>query len=142
MSRTFSGWLRMSRSLLPRTSRFQASKRAPRKPCSSRPRAWIMVPMAPSSTRMRSLASWHSLCSLADITAAAELDSMGLDADIAPKLRRAPSPQPKSDISDFGHLRVPNSGKPEFGWGEGWGEGNNLGRSYLRSLPAHHLRFE
>ena len=24
--------------------------------------------------------------------------------------------QPKSDISDFGHLRVPNSGKPEFGW--------------------------
>jgi len=28
-------------------------------------------------------------------------------------------PQPKSDISDLGHLRVPNSGKPEFGWG-GW----------------------
>ena len=26
-------------------------------------------------------------------------------------------PQPKSDISDLGHLRVPNSGKPEFGWG-------------------------
>src|SRR5215831_13328192 len=30
-----------------------------------------------------------------------------------------PSPQPKSDLSDFGHLKVPNSGKPEFGWGEG-----------------------
>jgi hypothetical protein len=31
-----------------------------------------------------------------------------------------PSPQPKSDISDFGQLlRVPNSGKPEFGRGEG-----------------------
>src|SRR5262249_9127042 len=28
-------------------------------------------------------------------------------------------PQPKSDISDLGHLKVPNSGKPEFGWG-GW----------------------
>ena len=28
------------------------------------------------------------------------------------------SPQPKSDISDFGQLIVPNSGKPEFGWGE------------------------
>src|SRR5258708_13500662 len=28
------------------------------------------------------------------------------------------SPQPKSDISDFGQLMVPNSGKPEFGWGE------------------------
>ena len=25
----------------------------------------------------------------------------------------------KSDISDFEHLRLPNSGKPEFGWGEG-----------------------
>jgi hypothetical protein len=27
--------------------------------------------------------------------------------------------QPKSDISDFGHLRVPNSGKAEFGWERG-----------------------
>jgi DNA helicase-2/ATP-dependent DNA helicase PcrA len=31
----------------------------------------------------------------------------------------ATSPQPKSDISDFGQLKVPNSGKPEFGGGEG-----------------------
>src|SRR5882672_4839085 len=31
-----------------------------------------------------------------------------------------PSPQPKSDVSDFGHvIEWPNSGKPEFGWGEG-----------------------
>ena len=30
-----------------------------------------------------------------------------------------PSPQPKSDISDFGRSTVPNSGKPEFGRGEG-----------------------
>ena len=28
------------------------------------------------------------------------------------------SPQLKSDISDFGQLIVPNSGKPEFGRGE------------------------
>jgi DNA helicase-2/ATP-dependent DNA helicase PcrA len=28
------------------------------------------------------------------------------------------SPQPKSDISDLGQSKVPNSGKPEFGWGE------------------------
>ncbi len=27
--------------------------------------------------------------------------------------------QPKSDLSDFGRLKVPNSGKPEFGAGEG-----------------------
>ena len=33
-----------------------------------------------------------------------------------------PLPQPKSDISDFGPLNVPNSGKPEFGErGEGGG---------------------
>jgi hypothetical protein len=30
-----------------------------------------------------------------------------------------PSPLPKSDISDFGRPEVPNSGEPEFGWGEG-----------------------
>jgi hypothetical protein len=30
-----------------------------------------------------------------------------------------PSPHPKSDISDFGPHKMPNSGKPEFGWGEG-----------------------
>src|SRR5258708_6616065 len=33
--------------------------------------------------------------------------------------RRNTSPQPKSDISDFGQLMVPNSGKPEFGQGRG-----------------------
>ena len=28
--------------------------------------------------------------------------------------------QPKSDVSDFSHvIKWPNSGKPEFGWGEG-----------------------
>ena len=26
---------------------------------------------------------------------------------------------PKSDLSDFGRFKVPNSGKPEFGAGEG-----------------------
>src|SRR5438067_13757907 len=79
MSRIFSGWLRMSRSLFPRTSLFQASKRAPRYPCSSRPSAWIMVPMAPSRTRMRWLASWRSICSPADGWPAG-LDSVGLGA--------------------------------------------------------------
>jgi hypothetical protein len=27
--------------------------------------------------------------------------------------------QPKSDLSDFGRFKLPNSGKPEFGVGEG-----------------------
>src|SRR5580692_2649474 len=67
MARTASGRLRLSRSLLPRTSRFQASKRAPRKPSSSRLSAWIMVPMAPSSTRMRSAASRRSVVSVGDL---------------------------------------------------------------------------
>src|ERR1700734_524567 len=66
MARTASGRLRLSRSLLPRTSRFQASKRAPRKPSSSRLSAWIMVPMAPSSTRMRSAARLRSVISVGD----------------------------------------------------------------------------
>src|SRR5580704_12824838 len=66
MARTASGRLRLSRSLLPRTSRFQASKRAPRKPCSSRLSAWIIVPMAPSSTRMRSAANWRSVAAAVD----------------------------------------------------------------------------
>ena len=29
--------------------------------------------------------------------------------------------QPKSDVSDFGQLKVPNSGKPELGWVRGYG---------------------
>src|ERR1700724_2121568 len=66
MARTASGRLRLSKSLWPRTSRFQASNRAPRKPSSSRLSAWIMVPMAPSSTRMRSAASRRSVVSVAD----------------------------------------------------------------------------
>jgi len=30
-----------------------------------------------------------------------------------------PTPHPKSDISDLGNIKLPNSGKPEFGVGEG-----------------------
>src|SRR5437879_6364971 len=60
MSRMASGLVRLSRSLLPRTSRFQASKRAPRNSSSSSFKDWIIVPMAPSSTRTRSRASARS----------------------------------------------------------------------------------
>src|SRR3970040_638481 len=60
MSRIGSGRVRLRRSLFPLTSRFQASKRAPRNAVSSSPNDWIMVPMAPSSTRMRSAASARS----------------------------------------------------------------------------------
>src|SRR5262245_10940733 len=38
----------------------------------------------------------------------------------APVCSLSPS---KSDLSDFDQPNMPNSGKPEFGWGEGWGEG-------------------
>src|SRR5215467_9441347 len=37
--------------------------------------------------------------------------------------------QPKSDLSDFGRLRVPNSGKPEFGWERGGVRGFALSTS-------------
>src|SRR5205823_13755543 len=50
-----------------------------------RPSAWIMVPMAPSSTRMRSAASWRSICSrgetgtdIADMTANSGALALGL----------------------------------------------------------------
>src|SRR5579883_3458177 len=69
MARTASGCVRLSRSLLPRTSRFQASKRAPRKASSSSRSDWIIVPMAPSSTRMRSAAARRSAASAFDIGA-------------------------------------------------------------------------
>src|SRR3954463_12972505 len=57
MSSIAFGWVRINRSLLPRKSRWKSRKRSPRKPASSYCSAWIMVPMAPSSTRMRSRAS-------------------------------------------------------------------------------------
>src|SRR6202011_875264 len=44
-------------SLLPLTSRWKSAKRCPRNAASSYSSPWIMVPMAPSSTRMRSRAA-------------------------------------------------------------------------------------
>src|SRR3954464_2842572 len=57
MSSIACGWVRINRSLLPRKSRWKSLKRSPRNAASSYSSAWIMVPMAPSSTRMRSRAS-------------------------------------------------------------------------------------
>src|SRR5882724_10108993 len=57
MSSIACGWVRISRSLLPRTSRWKSLKRSPRNAASSYCSPWIMVPMAPSSTRMRSPAA-------------------------------------------------------------------------------------
>src|SRR3989442_12777145 len=44
------------------------------------------------------------------------LESSGV---VAARAASSTSPQPKSDLSDFGQSKRPNSGKPEFGWGEG-----------------------
>src|ERR1700754_855652 len=57
MSSIACGWVRIRRSLLPRKSRWKSLNRSPRNAASSYSSAWIMVPMAPSSTRMRSRAS-------------------------------------------------------------------------------------
>src|ERR1700716_4481728 len=57
MSSIACGCVRINRSLLPRKSRWKSAKRSPRNAASSYSRPWIMVPMAPSSTRMRSRAA-------------------------------------------------------------------------------------
>src|SRR3954453_19388939 len=57
MSSIARGWVRISRSLLPRRSRWKSLKRSPRNAASSYCSAWIMVPIAPSRTRIRSRAS-------------------------------------------------------------------------------------
>src|ERR1700751_5491514 len=57
MSVIASGWVRIRRSLLPLMSRWKSAKRGPRNAASSNCRPWIIVPMAPSSTRMRSRAA-------------------------------------------------------------------------------------
>src|SRR6188474_670906 len=57
MSSIAFGWVRIKRSLLPRTSRWKSANRAPRNAASSYWSPWIIVPMAPSSTRMRSRAA-------------------------------------------------------------------------------------
>src|SRR5882757_4489386 len=51
------GCVRINRSLLPLRSRWKSLNRSPRNAASSYSRPWIMVPMAPSSTRMRSRAA-------------------------------------------------------------------------------------
>src|SRR6266702_3255865 len=56
MSSIAFGCVRISKSLLPRTSRWKSLNRSPRNAASSYCNPWIMVPMAPSSTRMRSRA--------------------------------------------------------------------------------------
>src|SRR5437870_1177748 len=49
----------------------------------------------------------------------AESTGASLSVSPASAANYAPSPKPKSDLSDFGQSELPNSGKPEFGSGEG-----------------------
>src|SRR6185312_17362616 len=67
MSSIACGCVRISRSLLPRTSRWKSAKRVPRNAASSYCRPWIMVPMAPSSTKMRSRAAASRAVRLGEI---------------------------------------------------------------------------
>src|SRR5258705_7135864 len=69
MSSIAFGRVRINRSLLPRTSRWKSAKRSPRNAASSYCRPWIMVPMAPSSTRMRSRAAASRAVRLGEILA-------------------------------------------------------------------------
>src|SRR5947209_4849615 len=67
MSSIACGCVRIKRSLLPRTSRWKSAKRCPRNAASSYCRPWIMVPMAPSSTKMRSRAAASRAVRLGEI---------------------------------------------------------------------------
>src|SRR6266446_7782912 len=79
------GWVRINRSLLPRRSRWKSLKRSPRNAASSNWRLWIMVPMAPSSTRMRSRAAASRAVRLGDtgtvIGSGSFLCAIGPDAE-------------------------------------------------------------
>src|SRR6266481_3362445 len=84
MSSIAFGCVRISRSLLPLTSRWKSLKRSPRNAASSYCRPWIMVPMAPSSTRMRSRAEASRAVRLGDtgtvIGSSGFLCAIGTDA--------------------------------------------------------------
>src|SRR6266849_6520042 len=79
------GWVRIKRSLLPLRSRWKSAKRSPRNAASSYWRLWIMVPMAPSSTRMRSRAAASRAVRLGDtgtvIGSGSFLCAIGPDAE-------------------------------------------------------------
>src|SRR3954454_20282981 len=85
MSSIACGWVRINRSLLPRKSRWKSLNRSPRNAASSYCRAWIMVPMAPSSTRMRSRAAASSWVRLGEtdtvIGSGGFLGALGADAE-------------------------------------------------------------
>src|SRR3954469_17914957 len=85
MSSIAFGCVRIRRSLLPRKSRWKSLKRSPRNAASSYSSAWIMVPMAPSSTRMRSRAAASSAVRLAEtgalIGSCGFLRALGADAE-------------------------------------------------------------
>src|SRR6266404_153492 len=66
MSSIAFGCVRINRSLLPLRSRWKCLNRAPRNAASSYCSPWIMVPMAPSSTRMRSRARARSAVRLGE----------------------------------------------------------------------------
>src|ERR1700694_4368888 len=85
MSSIAFGWVRINRSLLPLRSRWKSLYRAPRNAASSYCSPWIMVPMAPSSTRMRSRARASRAVRLGDtgtlIGSCSFLGAIGPDAE-------------------------------------------------------------
>src|SRR5437868_10013692 len=86
MSVIASGWVRINRSLLPLMSRWKSAKRAPRNAVSSNCSPWIMVPMAPSSTRMRSRAAASRAVRLGETGAV--IGSRGLLCAVGPNTQQ------------------------------------------------------
>src|SRR5262245_33613282 len=50
--------------------------------------------------------------------------------------RPAPSPEPKSDVSDFGHSKSAKLGQTRVRMGEGWGEGVRINKRFDPPHPS------
>src|SRR5882672_2259345 len=125
MSSIALGWVRISKSLLPLTSRWKSLKRSPRNAASSYCRPWIMVPMAPSSTRIRSRAEASRAVRLGDtgtvIGSGGFLCAIGTDAqqmaDREHEIRAVHGVEMKgvdAVFCQFLHLARRNGGRDQF----------------------------
>src|SRR6516165_5700330 len=61
--------------------------------------------------------------------------SVKLSHNVATSGARTPSPQPKSDISDLGHLKSAELGQARVRVGEGWGEGGQQSEIHSEIRP-------
>src|SRR5262245_30585458 len=96
---------------------------------------------SPAPPAPRSLPCARSAATAAPRTEVSNLTNKGKEAAWSSRQDRAAIAacslsQPKSDVSDFGRSKVPNSGKPEFGWERGGVMGYKLSRGMYPLTPT------